>query len=75
MMRALQLTAIRTFAECFDFQRVMCAAIATAGGRYFSLRNGHVGTLIACKYQKLFRQRHYEVLRRPSRLPHDLNPV
>jgi hypothetical protein len=75
VMRAFQFPAIGTFAKGFGLQRIMRAAIATAGGRYFSLRNGHVGTLIASNCQKLFRHRHYELLRRPSRLPHDPEPI
>jgi hypothetical protein len=52
MVRALQLAAVGAFVECLGLQRVMRPAIPTAVGRYFSLRYGHVGTLIASNCQK-----------------------
>jgi hypothetical protein len=52
IVRALELTTIGAFVECFSLQRIMCAAIATAMGRYFSLGDSHLGTCSSNKSTK-----------------------
>jgi len=41
IVRALQLAALRAFVRCLNFERIVCAAIATTMRGYFSLRNSH----------------------------------
>jgi hypothetical protein len=44
IVRALELTTIAAFVECFHFQRIMAAAHAPAGRRGFSFWDSHSGT-------------------------------
>jgi hypothetical protein len=46
VVRTLQLAAVRTFLERFDFERIVAAAHAALGRRSFSLRYSHLGTCI-----------------------------
>ena len=44
VVRALQLTAVAAFMECFNLECVMRTTHATTGRRYFSLGDSHGGT-------------------------------
>ncbi|KFG90189.1 hypothetical protein BV98_001992 [Sphingobium herbicidovorans NBRC 16415] len=45
IVRTLQFTAVGTFLECFDAQRIVAAAHTAAGRGSFPLGDSHVGTL------------------------------
>jgi hypothetical protein len=44
IVRALELTTIGAFVECFGLERIMRPADAPAVRRYFSFRDSHCGT-------------------------------
>jgi len=54
IVRPLELTTVRTLVMSFDLQRIVCAAITTAVGRYFSLGDSHGGTCSSNKSVNLW---------------------